>query len=236
MKKKMIPFLLIALLLSSIPVQAEENGNGSKELKDLFLESTFEEKTEDGCYIYSVEYVPNDNNLYRASSNQQNSRQMAKTTFMIVPNNEEDEEIWDAAVEQTRASSGGNKGAYAWDSTGGVKIFSTIYYSESVSYDRTYTHLDKITGGYEKADRSLSVVSQEITYGATQPYLVQTKVENVTGTSWTIIPPSSWEAIDTSQTLARILGVNSYVTIKRNSGSWTVTLLNNLYGNMGSLI
>ena len=154
-----------------------------------------------------------------------------------MPEDKSDEELWNTAVEEsTRASSGGSKYGYAWDSTKGVKIFSRIYYTESVSGGRTFTHLDRITGGYEKSDSSLSIVSQEITYGATQPYLQQSKTVNVTGASWSLTPPASWKAIDTSQSLARIMGVYSEVTIKRRSGSWTVKLLNNLYGDMGSLI
>ena len=143
MKKRLSVLLIIVFVLSTFCITSnatEENREDSENIREVFINSTFKEKTEEGYYVFTSEASPiTAYSLYSNDSTVPKTK--AQSTIIIVPSDEADTELWDSITNDTIRSSGGNKYAYAWDSTGGVKIFSTIYYTESTSGGREYTKL-----------------------------------------------------------------------------------------------
>lgn len=226
--KKIISFFVVILiftnLLSAVSFASESESQDS--IKEIFNHAQFVEITDDGQYIFKSMSTPE--NVNKSAFNEKESKSC--TLFSITPENQNDKEILDSLKSSsTLRSGGGSNYAYAWDSTAGVKIYTTVYYTEYKEGTRTYVTLDKITGGYDRQDKTLHVVSQTVSYGATNFAKTQNNVVSKSGTSWTIYPPSSWSPVDITVSKGIIIGATLTTEIKRNSSPWTVQLKNNPY-------
>ena len=217
-----LSFCLIISLTPVINVQANELNN---ELEDIFMESTFVEKTEDGGYIFAAN--TKEESVIQTFSNE-SGYNMTKTIFAIVPLDDKDKELLESI--SIARSQGGNSYKYAWDSTGSIKAYTQINYYIDTSGSVYKGSITSITGGYTKYDHTVSVISQTVNYGCVDvQYFWQSDSSYPTGASWVIYPPSNWSAINLSQTGYRLMGVSYSLEIKRNSSPWELTFLNDIY-------
>ena len=123
-----------------------------------------------------------------------------------------------------------------WDSTGSVRFYTTLYYStQSGPYNYTYYDMDSITGGFQKADSSITIVSQNLVYGQIGygtdhiNHLNQSTSSPIGGTisGWTRWPVGTWVPVSFSLGNGN-MGCTLNYTLRRNSGTWNGKLLNNI--------
>ena len=137
-------------------------------------------------------------------------------------------------VYDTRAGDQ-SQGRSGWDSTSSVKFHTTLYFDMQTSNNETYYKLYRITGGYTRNDTSVSVVSQYLNYGGHGSKLSNRTLVNYSSkynlqagqTSWSIWPSSSWEFLNIDCGGGYLGGTLEY-SCKRNSGTWSGFLQNNL--------
>lgn len=218
---------LIAVSFSTKSFAAETNSSvkDNNVIREIFIHSTYQGRSDDGAYIFTSTYNPESNSMSKSTL------QKSQTSFSILPLNDTEEQIVNGIISSP-AKSGGNNYAYIWDSTYSVKVFSTVYYTNISEQYANYCHLDKITGGYELSDHTVRVQSQSVTYGINDIFVSYHDTVSKTEKNWTITPPSSWPSINISQEYVRTLGANTTVSIVRNSTPWTVTLHNYVYGEI----
>ena len=213
MKKVLSVFMVLVFAVSCLSsASAVENSDPNENIQELFSNSIPIESDVPGQYQFIAYHEP----VQTRSA----SQQKAVTTFTIVPGNEEEAQLLDAITR----TGGGSNYKYQWDNSGGVKIYSTIYYTD---HGDTIS-LDRVTGGYDKADRSLTIVSQALTMGATDPAHTQNQTKYPSGSSWSYNAPSSWVAVDNIQGFVQYMGAYYRVDIKRSGSPWRVELINNL--------
>ncbi|MCM3324770.1 hypothetical protein [Cytobacillus kochii] len=118
----------------------------------------------------------------------------------------------------------GDKGSDKWDSSGGVKSYSRIYYKTKVEGGVTYATLTKVTGGWTNSDSSIKLSNRKVVYGVSGwPGVSKKLTVNPSTNSYNA--SFSWPYVATSTTYH--LGTNSTVTLKRGSSTWTLYHLNN---------
>ena len=149
-------FVFAVSCLSS--ASAVENSDPNENIEELFLNSIPIESDVPGQYQFIAYHEP----VQTRSA----SQQKAVTTFTIVPGNEEEAQLLDAITR----SGGGSTYRYDWDSSGGVKAYVTVSYTDLGNK----ISLNRVSGGYEKHDHSLSIVSQVLTMG--QPIMPISKM------------------------------------------------------------
>jgi hypothetical protein len=130
------------------------------------------------------------------------------------------------------ASASGQSGS-TWDSSGGIKAFSTIYY-ERPSYDGNYyIEIKYATGGWDFYDGNLRVLNRDVRIGASGPTAWGGSARAVdqrrnyygVGLDWTAYAYASWvPVLDNGRTSS---GIASYSTISGYGDSWTLNHYNN---------
>src|SRR5690625_3501328 len=148
----------------------------------------------------------------------------------------------DIKQEQLATTSGENqfialpsadKGGDEWDDSIGVRAHSRIYYSTSTYQGVPHVDLTRVSGGWEHADSSLTLSNRRLNYGAEGPSKYgyagsgQSTSRNLTSNSYNYYTPAAWLPISTVAGYYQF-GMNSWVTIKRNSSSWTHHFQNQL--------
>lgn len=204
--------MVCIFIFSGLSSAAIEIPDTNENIKELFLDSVPVESDIPGQYQFIAYHDP--------IQTRSIAPQKAITTITIIPGNEEEE----AVLEEVAESGGGSNYKYQWDNSYGIKIYSTVYYTDygdSVS-------LDRVTGGYDKTDRTLTVLSQEVTLGATDLGHVQNQRRYPTNSSWGYNAPSNWVPIDTVQSFVQYLGAYYRVDVKRSASSWRVEVINNV--------
>ncbi|TYR81546.1 hypothetical protein FZC66_06830 [Priestia megaterium] len=127
----------------------------------------------------------------------------------------------------TTFATSGSKSEEEWDSSYGVRAYSTIYYSRTTKDGVSYAKVTKASGGWSISDSSISLSSRKVTIGTSGwPAGTQSITKYPTGNSWSYSTPTSWEYIST--TSGHSIGATSTVTLKRGSSTWTLKLNNNL--------
>ncbi|MED3645609.1 hypothetical protein P4475_02005 [Halalkalibacterium halodurans] len=113
-----------------------------------------------------------------------------------------------------------------WDDSVSVRAYSTIYFTESTYRGMDYVRLDKVTGGWQRSDTSVSLSNRKVVLGCSgTPVGSQTTTRNPTTNSFSYTTPSTWKRVTAVQS---IVGVNTTVTLKRGTSSqWTLKLTNN---------
>ena len=151
--------MVLAFAVSCLSsASAVENSDPNENIEELFLNSIPIESDVPGQYQFIAYHEP----VQTRSA----SQQKAVTTFTIVPGNEEEAQLLDAITR----SGGGSTYRYDWDSSGGVKAYVTVSYTDLGNK----ISLNRVSGGYEKHDHSLSIVSQVLTMG--QPIMPISKM------------------------------------------------------------
>ncbi|WP_120464958.1 hypothetical protein [Paenibacillus aceti] len=127
----------------------------------------------------------------------------------------------------------GSKEEEDWDSSKGVRAYSTVKYTRSTN-NNLYTYkLDSVSGGWNSYDHGTLIIERKVKYGITGN--AQGSGIAVSKSSGDLYPnqntfdytaPSSWPALESNV----VMGVNTYITLKRQSGTyeWTLHLQNNL--------
>lgn len=139
-----------------------------------------------------------------------------------------------------RMSVDASKSDSKWDSTIGVKAYSTVYYDNKTD-PRGSKHWDmsKVKGGWKVTDNRYSLSGMKVTYGqngwsywkgGVVTGQVSTKYPKGTTFSYTV--PSSWKPVVANGSFSvegSAVGCTSYVKIKKSgSKSWSLSFTNNL--------
>ena len=109
----------------------------------------------------------------------------------------------------------------------------------SPSFRINFANLRNCPGGYSYPGGSngVSVKSQSLTFGQTGAskqggIVTQNSTVNISSSSWSKTPPSSWVEVNESKTPC-LVGANYILKLKRgtSSSTWTVELTNNIVYN-----
>jgi len=147
------------------------------------------------------------------------------TTFVDdIPASEEEASSGEVSASATSTSRKASK----WDSSGGVKAYSTVYYSVTYKDSVPYQDLSKVTGGWSVSDSSISLSNRKVDLGQSGGSLcggvTQKKSFTPSGNTFSYPAPSSWCAVSSQ---VGSIGANTSVTLKRGSSStWTLSLPN----------
>ena len=162
--------------------------------------------------------------------------------LVLLAENAEEQEILKNDVLKYRSgkrSSGGSSYKYKWDSSGTLKAYTRVYYNVSAYAGDDYYKITSVTGGYSYPGGSngVSVKSQSLTFGQTGAskqggIVTQNSTVNISSSSWSKTPPSSWVEVNESKTPC-LVGANYILKLKRgtSSSTWTVELTNNIVYN-----
>lgn len=126
-----------------------------------------------------------------------------------------------------------NKGDSKYDSSYGVKAYSTIYYSSKKIGSAKYLRLDKVKGGWKIKDKSLKLSKRTVklgTSGAQDPTTKNRKInrpinKKPTKNTFKYDGNKEWDYVVT--TVDHAVGVYTTVKITRNKSSWTLKFSNN---------
>ena len=115
-----------------------------------------------------------------------------------------------------------------WDGSYSVQAYSRIYFTKSYKYSTPMYKLDKVTGGWNVADQTVSLSGRKVRYGADGwGGRGQVTDKYPSGNSYTYYPPSSWNRISFAGN--HTFGTTSTVTLKRGTRSeWILKHQNNL--------
>lgn len=122
----------------------------------------------------------------------------------------------------------GDKGDSKWDDSSGVQAYSRVYYKTKTEGNRPYGKLTKATGGWNVADPSISLTNRIVRYGTIgwPAGDSQSVTKYPSNNSFNYNAPSNWQYVNMNAMYQ--IGVNSTVTLKKGSSSWTLYLDNYL--------
>lgn len=143
----------------------------------------------------------------------------AKTTFIVEENTNNN-----LIIMSTQS---GNKTESTWDSSLGVRAYSTIYYSRTVIGGISRAKLTSVSGGWAISDSQISLSNRKLVMGTSGwPAGHQSVTHNLSSNSWVYNAPSSWDYVSTEA--GNSIGATTTVTLKRGTSTWTLTHNNNL--------
>lgn len=118
-----------------------------------------------------------------------------------------------------------------WDGSLSVRAYSTVYYSIISNQGINYYKLSKVTGGWYKADNTVSLSNRQVTI-SNQGFILGGGISNTilykypTSNSFSYLCPSSWPPVAAYTNY--FPGCITSVTLTRGGGSWVLQLPNNL--------
>lgn len=128
----------------------------------------------------------------------------------------------------------GSKDEEQWDGTYGIRAYSTVYFTRSRNGNLyTYT-LDSVSGGWDNIDSQYRLSDRHVRYGVTGNragggVVVKHADKYPTGNSFSYDATSAMSYPVESKV---VMGLNSYITIKRGTDStWELAHQNNLEYN-----
>jgi hypothetical protein len=126
-----------------------------------------------------------------------------------------------------------SKSDYAWDSTLGVKAYSTIYVNKTTNSQGTWLDLQSVIGGWEIHDSTYSLTNKrvrlaQIGVGA-NGNVYKTLDKYPSSLTWSYPAPPEWPPVsaDTWGAGTAYVGAGQYTTINRGSTSWQFDWANN---------
>lgn len=129
----------------------------------------------------------------------------------------------------------GNKDEDDWDGAYGIRAYSTVYYTRGSTGNLYNYTLDSVSGGWDNIDKQYNLSGRHVKYGVTGNKvgggIVATHSDKYpTGNSFSYSATSSM-AVPVEGRV--IMGLNSYITIKRGTNStWELHHQNNLEYNL----
>lgn len=251
--KKIIAFLLCALLCigSSTVAFAADSVQPLETVEDLseefdndFLKEATIYEDNDGNFVFT-KITKKDLAVTRSGVGE---IEYVSDCVVISGDTKETKEEIASDIQKLRSgieplSAGGTTYKYKWDTSGAVKAFLRVYYTE-YTYASGYQamKITKVAGGYETGSGSsiigsgVSLKSQKLTIGQngfTTPTGItesQTATYSKSGQNWTQTVPSSWKGVDVEHA-PYCVGSNLTLTLGRGTGTWTVTVQNILAQN-----
>lgn len=150
----------------------------------------------------------------------ENSELVAITTFHDV---ELDEKL-DKIGDEVTTFAIGTQPDDTTDSTFSVRAYSTIFVESYTTNNISYKRLTKTTGGWTILDNSVTTSNRKVSYG-TAGYPLSNGENNVPISGLTF----SFDAAHSGVNIGYLytIGVNSTVTLKRGSSTWTLFHQNN---------
>jgi hypothetical protein len=127
-------------------------------------------------------------------------------------------------------ASGSTSGS-KWDPSYSVKTYSTFHYSTMSVSGIDSIKETSVNGGWTISDSSVSLSGRSVHYGcsgiasSTGFGVDQYSTKYPSGNSFSYNTPSTWKYIDKGADFMA-LGVNTYVTLKRGSSTWSLTFIN----------
>jgi hypothetical protein len=128
----------------------------------------------------------------------------------------------------------GSKDEEQWDGAYGIRAYSTVYYTRSTNGNLyTYT-LNSVSGGWDNIDSQYSLSGRHVRYGvsgnrAGGGVVLEHEDKYPTGNTFSYTATSAMSYPVESRV---IMGLNSYITIKRGTSStWELHHQNNLEYN-----
>lgn len=245
--KKAISYSLIfvMLFLLSIPVSAEEKETVKKEKVIYQAKEITNEKELYVRALKGIKEVPINNldlpeqEMINNQTNEHVNLSQHVTSQLLSTKNINDTVVQEFAIttfvtpetstnSEPVFSTFGSKSEDLWDSSLGVKAYSTIYYSRTTKSGVGYAKVTKATGGWTVSDKSISLSNRVVKIGTSGwPSGTQSITKNPSSNSWSYTAPTSWKYISTES--ENSIGATSTVTLKRGTRStWTLKLNNNL--------
>jgi hypothetical protein len=130
------------------------------------------------------------------------------------------------------ASLDGTQNASDWDEeTKGVMAYSTIYWAQTTdSRGQTTVYMTKATGGWDKADGTISVLDREVLIGQNGvdengPVTNQDVVKNPSGLTFSYTVNFSRPVL---VEFIPVVGITTDATLSRGTASWHLQLVNRL--------
>jgi len=258
MKKIIVVFVIITMTITqTVTVFATQNENDSvfnthllmiendiaNQETDFSHADLFEEKIRDKDYCLEDGIIKY--NYVECMDSQDTKEKLYKMeSIFILPkegeldtllnliklsNSERKEDSSNNSAEIMKMSSNYNHRESA-DSSGSIRGYVNVYFSESVKDKNQYMKIIKVSGGYKRIDQSVSVRAQSVTVsqkGRTynHGYRAQQKTVSKGRTaSWSVMPDKSWYAVNTDA-VAAFVGAYCKYTLKRagSSKTWKFT-------------
>lgn len=250
--KKMMFLMLILCIFFYTPVYAETEVQTTytNDVNDFLRSAVCVEK--DNSFVFTETKEIDTNNA--RSSEIKNYRQ--DTMILYAEDAERAEKIRDdlrrLKESDSLERSGGSNYKYAWDESGQVRAFTTVYYELSYRGSSEYIKMTKVSGGFESGTGSgsgavvgsgVSVINQYIDVGqngkSANSFETNQSRFGITFSNnqrnWTYTVPASWNPVETQSALT-VVGVNYYVELKRGTSSTTWKIhVQNLVANTGSI-
>lgn len=187
-------------------------------------------------YLSNATIIEENGYLQIVSDKQLSSNSYQKDTVILIPNAEktvsEIHNSIDAFINNYTTRGSGSDYFEDWDSSGGLKAWTTVYYSTTTISGVEYLKVTKVTGGLSIVDPTYSITSHKVIIGCTgwsasSGYKEQntTKTPGLSTFSWSYNAPTSWLYINTEAPIA-VAGANYQIKIKRGGSSWNFTLPN----------
>lgn len=235
--KKKIAMLLAAVMCWTccLPAYAADAATEAPEVNEPMLDYAFlssaEISEQDGMVVVS-RTMPAEEPAARSASD---GVSMVKETVAIIPKKDSTtQDVIDELEAFKLAKVSGSKYEEGADSTGSIKIYSTIYYNRKTQNNRNYVLLTKADGGYTILDMAASVSSQKVTLGCNgageAEYGTQITHRYPTSSRWSYTTPSNWKYIYDDMPLSG-LGVTYEVTFKEYGSTYTHSMNNSLFSN-----
>lgn len=214
-KKKLVAFLLSALMLISNQSIALAETIEDDSIKDYFSPTELVSTSEDiSNGLYKFSYIENGSSVARSSADSK-----VKTDVVYVAIDDSDRATVNSLLRQR-----GYVSRDKLDSTCSCKIFTKVYFEE----DGAYMWLTKVTGGYTRKDATVSVVSGYLEFGQVGGFTKYHRSLEVNAQSFTCVPYSSWEKVNVNNGIGVRVGSTYTVTLKRNANPWKVELVNDV--------
>lgn len=249
-KQKQILGMVLAvclMLTSYIPVKAtetsekniqEKSGRNLSEEISFIQQSDYKYDVETGAYYFKKKSI---------------NKEMQKTVFaektgkkeeilVLIPYTVEAKENLPKIIKDVKImrASGGSNTKYGTDSAGCVSATLTVSYDSYTKNGKEYAFLKNVSGGFTGAGSGniiasgVSVVGNNVTYGqsginTSGLFKSQSKTYNIgnSSRSFSVSPPSNWVAVASESQVAKV-GATYTITLKRGTGNWNCTIVNNL--------
>ncbi|MGG4263740.1 hypothetical protein [Peribacillus simplex] len=245
MKNLFKVFFLVAFLLGSLAVGQTTNATQhSKEEKIVYKKAEIKdleklyERAKDNINDRKTEFNTEAEVTLNNKKIDEEKVDVSSTTQLLEQKEDSSGEIEsyyatttfvDDFTTQAEAASSGSRNANKWDSSKGVKAYSTVYYNISTQDTVPFHDMTKVTGGWTRDDSSIALSGRKVELGQSGGSkgcgaVSQSKSYSPTGNTYSYTPPSSWCPVSTK---VGSIGTNSTVTLKRGGSTWTLKLVNN---------
>lgn len=256
-KGKIFIMSFCAILLMSTICYAEDNmdqeGISNAEFGEMYSNEFFEVadyyEDEDGVLVFQRVQENDDSGLMRTNANEKAYVSDVVCVFDMTEDEKEEllRYVENVKMEQTSGvATYGSRYDYEWDSSGGCKAYSTVYFTRTTSNGSNFIEVTKVTGGFvggsgttgSVVGSGVVVVAQDVTIGQTgKPEGKALRTQQVNYTianstrSWTKYP-GDWYPVQEG-VVGTHVGATYYIELRRgtSTSTWSIELVNHVIDN-----